>query len=196
MHWFSDNTLRVNTCLRDRPRWFQWGWQYLKCHLDDLLCVGRVTQDSQANYILSEVNTAIMVLWKDGRNQLAGPLVEWLLITAHKAKLRHATQLSLIMHWADLEKSSHWDRTASERPTHSQLRRKKNIFLLSNQYKHFITEAHLEWLYGTHCGFLSSALTGASLGSRMGDFILGGTEAFIPPSMVGLPWWPTPVGHH
>lgn len=76
----------------------QWGRQYLKCHLDDVLCVGRVAQDSQADHIFAEVNTAIVVLWKEGRNQLAGPLVELLLIAAPKVKSRHVTQLNVIVH--------------------------------------------------------------------------------------------------
>lgn len=111
-HWFPNNTLQVNSCSQGRPRGFQWGQQYLKCHLDDVLCVGRVAQDSQAYHILAEVNTAIVVLWKEGRNQLAGPLVELLLIAAAKVKSRHVTQLNVIVHWAYLEKSWHWEGTA------------------------------------------------------------------------------------
>lgn len=165
MYWFSNNTLRVNTCLWHGPRCFHWGWRYLKCHLDDLLCVGRVAQDSQANYVLSEVDTAIVVLWKDGRNQLAGPLVEWLLITAHRVKFRHVMLLNTIEYWACLETSSCCGGTSSEQPTHFQFGKKKNAFLCSN--KHVLTEAHWEWLSATQRGFSSSTLMGASWGSRL-----------------------------
>lgn len=61
---FSNNGVRVNTYFQGQPRCGQWGWQYLKCHLDDLFCVGRVAQDSQADHILSEVNTAVIILWR------------------------------------------------------------------------------------------------------------------------------------
>lgn len=112
------------------------GWQYLKCHLNDVLRVGRVAQDSQADHVLAEVDTAVVVLWKEGRNQLAGPLVELLLITAPKVKPRHVTWLNVITLWACLEKTLHWEQTASQGSTCSQFRRKKDRFLLTNEQKH------------------------------------------------------------
>lgn len=77
-----------------------------------------------------------MILWKEGRNQLAGPLVELLLITAPKVKPRHVTRLNVITLWACLGKTLHWEQTASQGSTCSQFRRKKDIFLLSNEQKH------------------------------------------------------------
>lgn len=81
---FSNNGVRVNTYFQGQPRCGQWGWQYLKCHLDDLFCVGRVAQDSQADHILSEVNTAVIILWR--KPSVRKAVIELALITRGEAQ--------------------------------------------------------------------------------------------------------------